>query len=62
MKGRLRNNNDFRVNDLVMVQFQSLTKVQKRYWSQRTERDLYRIACVNTIGISYLSKTSFRLL
>ena len=49
-KGRLKNRNDFRVNDLVMVRFGGLTKVQKRHWSQRNERDLYRIARVNTIG------------
>ena len=47
---RLRNYNDFRVNDLVFVQYDGLTKVQKRHWSQRTERTLYRIARVNTIG------------
>ena len=60
-KGRLRNNDDFRVNDLVLVQFQGLTKVQKRHWSQRTETELYRIARVNTIGICiyYLSKNSY---
>ena len=52
--GPLQNNNDYRVNDLVLVQFQSLTKVQKRHWSQRTERDLYRIARVNTIGNIHL--------
>ena len=49
-KGRLRSTDNFRVNDLVLVQYERLTKVQKHHWSQRTERELYRIARVNTIG------------
>ena len=60
-EGRLRNLNDFRVNDLVMVQYDGLTKVQKRHWSQRTERDLYRIARVNTIGNYLFNDSSYIL-
>ena len=55
-KGRLKNLNDFRVNDLCMLQYSGLTKVQKRYWSQCTERDLYRFARVNTIGQIFFKK------
>ena len=32
-----------RVNDLVMVQFQGQSKLHKRNWNRRTERNLYRI-------------------
>ena len=49
-KGGLRNRDDYRVNDLLTVQYQRLTKVQKHQWAQRVEKELYRIERVNTIG------------
>ena len=41
----MRNNDDFRVSDLVFVQYR---KKLQRNWSRRTEQDLYRIERVLT--------------